>query len=476
MTYTFLDKNEQSLLDIILEEETVPLLTHQLKNSLREETKASVAVAFGLFSKATLYTQEMGIGKTFIAMSLLENILRANPTKKVMFCGTNDKLEEYMELFRENLSSAFPVTWTTAGELEVRSAFRELSNCRILVTTHSIWDSSHHFHKEFIPLIDEFVAIVIDEGGMLFKNQNNYAYRMMEQFVPQMKYRYILNATPIEKDLSLLVNQCRILGIPIPSKGKLFSMYGSVAEDDYKWIFSNLGELRDKLKYHIFNISRSQLDGIGKINYTLKPYLMKVTNTQQRLIYEDGAKNLRYPFKYPEYFTPNHYPSLKILINICLEGQKRGDRMLVYIRNVQPKVVIREILESLGLRVGIFDGTHTDTHEKKRRVENAFNNGEYDVLLTNKIYGLSLKIATHVIIYDLPPNFYQYIFRAIRDLNDKDLKVSVLVYDFENDYLSIKDECDSERYQNEFSDRGFTAVSDIYNMLSRKVDSNQYDG
>ena len=416
MTYTFLDSRDRNLLDHLHTLDTVPLLAHQLKNPHRESTKASVAVAFGLISKATLFTQEMGIGKTFIGMGIIENLLRIHPGKKVMFCGTNDKLEEYIETFRDNLSPHFQVTWTTGAESDVNRAFMELEQASVLISTHSIWDSSVAFHKKFIERIPDFVGIVIDEGGLLFKNQNNYAYRMMEQFVPKLPYRYILNATPIEKDLSLLVNQCRVLGIPIPSKSKLYSEYGRT-DDDFRWLFSNLEDLRDKLKYHIFNVSRAHIENIGKVNYDLRTYLLNVTREQQMIINEDGARNIRYPFKYPDTFVDAIYPSLRLLKQICVDGKNNGDKMLVYIRNVEPKKVIKEVLEELGLTVGIYDGAHTDTADKKRFVENSFNQGEYDVLLTNKIYGLNLK-TNHIMMYDLPSNFFQFIYRGIRSLEE----------------------------------------------------------
>lgn len=476
MTYSMLSNEDKQLIDYLSELESVPLLAHQLTNPLRENTKASIAVAFGLISKATLFTQEMGIGKTYIAMGLIENILRIDPTKKVMFCGTNDKLKEYIGLFKENISPNFGVTWTTAEEYEVRGAFRELDNgASVLISTHSVWDKGSEFHKAFIEHIDDFQAVIVDEGGMLFKNNDNYSYRMMVTFMPNMKYRYILNATPIERDLTPLVNQCRLLGIPIPSKGKLYAMYGNVDDDDYKWIFRNLNQLKEDLRYHIFNISRDQIETAGKIEYDLRCYLLRVERNQQEMVNEDGSRSVRFPFLYPDYFMPQAYPSLRKLIEICREGKIQGDKMLVFVRNVEPKVAIKSYLESQGLSVGIYDGYHTDTRDKKAKVEAEFNEGKYDVLLTNKIYGLSLMTANHIIMYDLPSNFYQYIYRAIRDLKYKNLKVSIMAYDFPNDYETIVREINDERYQNEFSSRNFHLIEEMQQQLNLKANSNRYD-
>ena len=474
--YTFLEKNDKMLIDYLVKENKIPLLEHILKSPMREGVRAGIGVAFGLISKATLFTQEMGIGKTFLAMGLIEGILRMDWSKKVIFCGTNDKLSEYYNLFRENLSPEWGIAVTTAGQSDVMQSFKQLdSDARILICTHSVWDKGYEFHKQLIPRLDQFQCFILDEGGMLLKNSDNYAYRMMVEFVPKMKYRYILNATPIEKDLALLINQCRVLGIPIPSKGRLYAQYGNIGEDEYKWIFGNLKELSEQLKYHVFNVSRKHVESAGKINYILDTKLLRVTKFLSEYMREDNVRSVRFPFLYPEAFTPEIYPSLRTLLKVCTEGVSQGDKLLVYVRNVEPKKYMKWYLEQMGLRVGIYDGSHTVTKEQKDYVEEMFNQGQYDVLLTNKIYGLSLKTANHVVMYDLPPNFYQYIYRAIRDLNDKDLKVTPIIYDFENDYETIKEELNSERYQNEFSDRGFDLVNQIYKQLQHKVRNKLYD-
>lgn len=475
MTYTDLMQKERNVLDYMRGMKDIPAIEHQLKNVHREGTMSGVAIAYGMVSKKVLYTQEMGIGKTFVAMGLIENILRANSDKKVMFCGTNDKMNEYLEVFNENLTEGWGITSTTAGEENVRRAFRDLDNgCRILISSHSVWDKGHRFHEEFIPRLNEFQAFILDEGGMLLKNIDNYAYRMMEQFVPKMDYKFILNATPIERDLSLLVNQCRILGIPIPSRTTLYRQHGYV-DDESRWIFTDLGELKDSLKYHVFNVSRIHVESAGEVTYKVDARYLKVNEAIHTLIREDNSRSLRFPFKRPELFLPEYYPSLRNLIDTCVTGKSNGDKMLVFIRNVEPKTQIKRILEELGMTVGIYDGTYTSTAEQKNYVEKEFNDGKYDVLLTNKLYGLSLKTATHAIMYDLPHNFFQYVYRAIRDLKSKELKVTVMVYDYPNDYRTIQEELNSERYQNQFSDRGFEMVKTIDNQLRAKAEAKHYD-
>ena len=378
-----------------------------------------------------------------------------------------------MEVFKENLSPHWGITSTTAGERNVNQAFRELDEgARVLICTHSVWDMQHYFHEKLIPRLEEFQGFILDEGGMLLKNEDNYSYRMMEQFVPNIEYRFILNATPIEKDLTLLLNQCRVLGIPIPSKSNIFSQYGNITEES-KWVFGDLKGLSERLKYHIFNLSRSDL-GVN-VTYNINALYFRVPSEVLSLVREDNNRSVRYPFLHPDKFKESLYPGLNALITECRIGKSKGEKLLVYIRNVDPKVAIRERLEELGISVGIYDGAHTDTHEKKSYVETCFNRGDYDVLLTNKIYGLNLKNTNHVIMYDLPSNFYQYVFRAIRTLENKELKVTIMVYNTENDFNSIKDEQNSERYQNEFSGRDFGMVKEIVRQLNVKAKSRIYD-
>lgn len=475
--YTLLADKRKNLLNSLRDELDVEFLEHNLTNPQRKGTMASTAVAFSLVSKSTLITPEMGLGKTYIAMGLIKEILQLQPDKKIFFCGPNDKLIEFYEDFKHNLPE-YEIVSTNASESGVREAFLKLkSGAQILIAGHSVFNKGVDFHFQFIPMLNEFSTFILDEGSMMLKSFDSYAYRIMEQFVPKLEYKYILNATPIEKDLQLLINQSRVLGIPIPSKGKLYKQYGT-AVDEYKVIFNNLDDLRDKMKYHMFNVSRQNLEIAGNINFDIDVRLLNVPIRLSKWIEEEGVRNLRFPFFDESLFTDLYYPTLTELKKVCAKQKIVGDKMLVYVKNVHPKVVIKRELENMGMgiKVGIYDGTHTNSAEAKSYVEHQFNSGNYDVLLTNKLYGLSLPVTNHLIMYDTPPNFFQFVFRAIRDLGNHDIKLTVLLYNHPRDYDRMKEEVQSEKYQNEFVDRGYTFVREIFNEYDRKLKLNEYDG
>lgn len=475
ISYSNLSDKKKNLLDEIRDEIDIPFLNHNLVNPQREGTMASTAVAFSLISEATLITPEMGLGKTYIAMGLMKEILQLEPDKKILFCGPNDKLIEFYKDFTYNLPE-YKITYTSASEKDLRKAFSDIAaGAQVLICGHSVFNKGVDFHLKFIPILDEFSTFILDEGSMVLKSDDSYAYRSMEQFVPKLKYRYILNATPIERDLQLLINQCRVLGVPIPSKSKIYREYGTLV-GEHTVIFNDLDQLKERMKYHMFNVSRNQLDVVGDINFDVNVRLLKVPHRLYKWLEEYGVRNLRYPFFDEGLFMDMNYPSLTELKKVCMKGKVDGDKMLVYVRNVNPKVVMKRELEELGLKVGIYDGTHTDNAEKKYAVETRFNSGAYDVLLTNKLYGLSLPIANHLIMYDLPPNFFQYIFRAIRDLGDHNIKLTAIVYDHRRDLDRMTVELHSERYQNEFVDRGFTFVSEIADQIEKKRGASIYDG
>lgn len=472
--YTDCDTNTQLLLDAIRDEISVPVLEHNLVNKQREGTKASTAVAFSLIGKKTLITPEMGFGKTYIALGLVKEILQLRPGKKILFCGPNDKLIEFYNDFTHNLPQ-YDTVYTNASERGIKEAFRELKyGADILICGHSVFNKGIDFHKEFIPIADQFSTFILDEGGMLLKSIDSYAYRCMEHMVPRFEYKYILNATPIERDLQMLINQCRVLGIPLPSKGHIYREYGTLT-NEYQVIFNDLDQLKERLKYNMYNVSRSQLDIAGDINFDIDVKLLKVPLQLGRWIEEHGVRNLRYPFFDDKLFTEQHYPSLTSLKNVCVKGASLNDKMLVYVRNVVPKKVIKQVLEREGLKVGIYDGTHTDSSEKKFAVEQTFNTGYYDVLLTNKLYGLSLPKANHLILWDLPPNFFQFIYRAIRTLGNHSIKLTSILYDIRRDWDRMTQEEHSERYQNEFVDRGFSFVSDMFQIAWDKKKKGIYD-
>lgn len=472
--FTNLSEKERRVVDKILVADDIPILEHGLISPMREGTKQSNSVAFGLMTKAALFTQEMGFGKSYTVYALINELLRVIPkNKKVLYCCTNDKLKEDVKNLTEELPPGTGVIGTTAGRKQVERAFNRIrGGDRVMVFTHSVWDTEYHFHRELIPILDQFDVFILDEGGMVLKNTDNYSYRCMMQFVPQMEYRYILNATPIEKDLQLLLNQLRVLGLPIPSQNQIYRRYGTLNEEA-KRVFHNLGDLQEQTKYHVFNMSRADLN--ISVNLDIDVRLMKTTPVIQDLISEDGVRNLRFPFIDHMKYTPMNYPSLENLINIALEGKRNGEHILAYVTNVEPKKYMKEILTELGLEVGIYDGHHTNTQERKVIVERNFNEGKYDIMLTNRMYGLSLGKASHVVMYDLPPNYMQYIYRAIRDLKDITLKVTALIYEHQRDFNNLEEELRAEVYQNEYSGRGFNVVKTMIQQVNDKQARREYD-
>lgn len=473
--YTYLSEKDKHLLDTIRDEMEIEYLNHNLTNPQREGIKASTAVAFSLISKTTLITPEMGLGKTYIAMGIIKEVLQLRPGKKILFCGPNEKLIEFYNDFKHNLPE-YRIVYTNASEKGVSDAFYKMRrNADILICGHSVFNKGVDFHINLIPMLDEFSTFILDEGGMMLKSFDSYAYRIMEKFVPNMEYKYILNATPVEKDLQLLINQCRVLGLPIPSRSRIYREYGTIT-GEHQIIFNDLDQLKNKMKYHMFNVSRSELDIAGDVKFDIDVRFLDLPLMLTKWIREYGVRNLRYPFFEESLFTEEHYPSLAELINVCIKGRGNGDKMLVYVRNVNPKSVMKRALEEMGLKVGIYDGAHTDSPEKKHYVENQFNDGNYDVLLTNRLYGLSLPIANHLIFYDLPPNYFQFVYRAIRNLDSHDIKLTALIYDHPRDFNRMEEEVHSERYQNEFVDRGFTFVSDMMEILRHKRKVGIHDG
>lgn len=475
IVYSNLPDKTKAVLDDIRDELEVPFLNHNIVNPQRDGTMASTAIAFSLLSQATLITPEMGLGKTYIAMGVVKEVLQLCPNKKILFCGPNDKLIEYQKDFEYNLPE-YKITSTSASGNDIRISFGDLlAGADILICGHSVFNKGVDFHLNLIPMLDRFSTFILDEGSMLLKSEDSYAYRSMEQFVPKMQYRYVLDATPIQRDLQLLINTCRILGVPIPTRNKIYREYGTIT-GEHNIIFNNLDQLKDELKYHMFNVSRNQLEIAGDIYFDIDVRLLDVPPRLEKWIEEYGVRNLRYPFFDESLFQERYYPSLMELKRVCMKGRANNEKMLVYVRNVNPKKEMKRELEELGLSVGIYDGTHTNDANKKYAVEQAFNNGKYDVLLTNKLYGLSLPIANHLIFYDFPPNFFQFVFRAIRTLGQHNLKLTSIMYDHRRDLDRMTVELNSERYQNEFVDREFSFVSEMIEIIDKKRSTQYYDG
>ncbi len=75
---------------------------------------------------------------------------------------------------------------------------------------------------------------------------------------------------------------------------------------------------------------------------------------------------------------------------------------------------IHEVISSDGFRVGVL---HSDRDQKERtRALESFRNGDFAILIATDIAarGLDIKDVTHVINYDLPNNFEDYVHRVGR--------------------------------------------------------------
>lgn len=370
----------------------------------------TIGVAFLFYAESALLGDEVGLGKT-VQVAGLCNMLKtiyANQGKKFRYCFLTEKTnigqirDKMIQFTGEYVGMLIDGCQDTVNKyIDDNSVERHYS----IVGGHSLLTS-----PEFLVYAGRmpFDLIVIDESAVL-KSTSSDIYKNAKALLKNHKRIVLLNATPIEKEVREFYNQLDLLDKDyMPTLTEFHKQFCRMAKGFYGFHvdgYKNADVFKEavSLKY----LARTRIgEGAEYVENKAKQILVPMSSVQREL----SKKTTLYQMvtDYPTgvnrniEFTPETTPKLAALLHLIGTLDIDRDKALIYCRFKDAQAKMVKILEEKGYRCVVLNG---DTKAKVRtQIITDYNNGVYNILITNVQRGIDLETCNNCIMYTIDPN------------------------------------------------------------------------
>lgn len=370
----------------------------------------TIGVGFMLYAESALLGDEVGLGKT-VQVAGLCNMLKTiyrNSDKVFRYCFLTEKTN--VGQIRDKMiqfTGEYVGMLMDGGQDTVKKYVEDNAEERLysIVGPLSLLTS-----PDFLVYAggNPFDLIVIDESAAL-KSTSSDIYKNAKALLKRHKRIILLNATPVEKEVGEFYNQLNLLDPDYMPTLQEFqrqfckftrSFYG-FKPDGYK----NADVFKEAVALKYLARTR-QSEGAEYVENKAKQIIVPMSRVQREL----SSKTTLYQLvtDYPTgvnrniEFTPETTPKLAALLHLISTLDIDRDKALVYCRFKDAQFKIVELLEAQGYKCVILNG---DTKAKARtQIISDFNNGLYNILVTNVQKGIDLETCNNCIMYTIDPN------------------------------------------------------------------------
>lgn len=322
----------------------------------------------------------------------------------------------------------------------------EVVHFDVLVITHSTLRSDTFF-TWYSRVVKEFGTFILDESYVV-KTPDTIISSYTKVLCDQVERVHFLNATVFETKLMDIVNQFELIDCTLlPQKRWIeqnfcnyrlsqFPIRGGGGQMGNKWelvSYKNQEWFRQAL--HYVYLTRKKKDvNLGDTQRFYQTYLIPQTKAQKKAIREG--------YRYFEVLncpslcvsldiknTPKDVPKLERLIQLVTEDFE-DQRIMIYVWHIEMQATIKAYLEEHGRKVVILNGSTTD----RDSVRDGFNDGIYDVIITNAKRSLNLHSGDVCIFYSMetnPATIEQIAARIDRNVDDSSKTFVLLAYEGE---------------------------------------------
>lgn len=375
----------------------------------------TIGVAFMYYAESALLGDEVGLGKT-VQVAGLANVLKKvyqDQGKDFTYCFLTEKSSAAQIRNKMIQFTGEYVGLLESGEKAVIERYLERNKDKrhySIVGCHSLL-----VNPEFLTYAakNPFDLIIIDESSIL-KNTSSEYYINTKALFKYHKRKILLNATPLEIHLRDFYNQLNLLDPHfLPTVAEFESRYTKRRRGMYGFKtvgYKNEEEFREAISLRYLSRTRAELGAKYQDN-VYRTILVPLSPIQKELNKKTSLSQLvtDYPTKVNRNvpFTPETTPKLAVLLHILEEAVGMfASQALIYCRYVEAQQEMAKIIEEkFGYRVAVLNGQGRTSNSKVRaEIVNDFNNGEYDVLITNVLRGIDLKTCDNCILYTIDPN------------------------------------------------------------------------
>lgn len=418
----------------------------------------TVGAGFLYISPRSILGDGVGLGKTAEISALLNILKQKNElTRFLMAVETSAVGQTIQEIKR---FTGLRVVELPSEKPKMERAIKKIEweNVDGIVIKHSALRSDT-FSNWLSLKIDEngnfdfFNTFILDESSVI-KNNNTLMYKYTKNICELATRVHLLNATVFETNIMDIYYQVDMMDENIlPTKSKIESYYctwkpkvfwkrsgGGPAQRQRAMEragYKNQDEFKKSLK--LFYFGRSIKDtGIERNNeyivYSVEPTQEQMFAIKKGYRY---SELLNCPTLVPEAkidFDRKNCPKLDRLLTLC-EQDFHDSSVMIYCMYIEAQEKIKALLEEQGRKVCVLNGATKDT-ERKQLIKD-FNDGVYDVIITNIKKSLNLYNGDVCIFYTVegnPAKMEQIRGRIDRNVDDKKKTFILLLYQYTLEY------------------------------------------
>lgn len=386
----------------------------------------TVGTAFMYLSPRSVIADGCGLGKTAEISGLINWLkFKGEMTRFLVAVETTALCQTQMELMRFTGLNVItiPGDAKTVKKIISNTDWREVDG---IVIKHSTLRSDPFFQWLALNLDSEtglckiFNTFFLDESSVL-KNMNTKVANYTRTLCGIVTRVHFMNATVFETNLSDIYNQLDILNETLlPKRWRIEQDFCTFNKQEY-WKkvdgvakisfrmelsgYKNQDKFKQALKLVYFGRSMKDvgkdLPNIYKI-YEIEPTTDMMCAINKKYRYNEV---LNCPSLIPEINIPMTRKSVPKLDRLCslIENEFSNERVMIYCFHKDAQMAICNELLALGRKPAILNGDVTDDIERYT-IQQRFNTGEYDVIVTNIKKSINLYGGSVCIFYSLETN------------------------------------------------------------------------
>lgn len=417
----------------------------------------TVGTAFMYLSPRSIIADGCGLGKTAEVAALINWLkYKGEMTRFLMAVETSAIGQTQCELMR--FTGLYVVTMPSeAPKIKKMIERTDWTKVDGIIIKHSTLRSDQFSKWLALNINSEglcniFDTFFLDESSVI-KNDTTKMYNYTKNICNIVKRVHFMNATTFETNILDIYNQMDMMDANLlPKKWRIEKEYCTYSRTQY-WTKENgkakLNFRRERSGYknqeafkkslRLVYFGRCKADIGMNLPHVYKVYEVTPTN--------DMCLGLEKGFRYSELLNcPSLVPEAKInfdrksvpkLDRLCslVENEFADDKVMVYCFHLEAQGVIAEELRKIGRKPVILNGSCKD--EDRYAAQQGFNNGDYDVIVTNIKKSLNLYGGDVCIFYSMetnPSKAFQIASRIDRNVDDKIKTFIMLLYKGTDEY------------------------------------------
>jgi len=346
-----------------------------------------------LYEKSAIIMYDTGMGKTVLSAAIMKALSNIKPAAKFLFFGKNAQMLQTPDKIRD--LTGFEVLALTAQQTDIEENFwgQRIDKYKIIFLTFETLNNPlvMRYLHQFKHL---FEAVFVDEAHEISNFTSSSSAMMLRGILRNFEYRYALTATPITSRVEQFAD--------------LVHMFDWEAFPDVRSLYTDL-KMGRNIAYRrpgmFINRNRDE-QGMAT-----RPEVNRIM--VDPMPHQVGAKGM-----HVTRITKGEGAVVQAEKLVEIVKSRIPYKGLVYINMHEVREWVLPFFDRAGIKYGCINGFVTG--QKRKDIEEAFNSGQLDVVITSVTTSLDLE-CDYVTFYEYSADIKQMIGRAHRGLNPKDL-------------------------------------------------------